>query len=129
MTVTFVKTQLRKVIKAINKEKAERGEFEGRSGGVSKADLMQVLQNKEACAALTEVGVDVCGLVDNMDQIFEKADEGDEGDEWLKFEEFANIILQLRGSNTATVKDIVDLRKFIKASQRKTREEIRNSLR
>merc|ERR1712039_5899 len=62
--------------------------------------------------ALAEVGVDVISLVDNMDQIFEESCLP--GEESINFEKFSEAILNLRGNNTATVKDCVDLRKFIK---------------
>merc|ERR1712226_1354872 len=39
--------------------------------------------------------------------------EDDEEDVGLDFPHFMEVVLQLRGCNSATVKDIVDLRKFI----------------
>jgi hypothetical protein len=57
--------------------------------------------------ALTEVGVDVIGLVDFADVIFEDDDE-------LSFGRFMEIVLELRGSNSATVKDIIELRKLLR---------------
>merc|ERR1712151_788579 len=53
---------------------------------------------------------DVVGLVDLADTIF--GGEGLESEIKLTFEEFCEYVLQLHGSNTATVKDIVDLRKL-----------------
>merc|ERR1712032_1241869 len=67
---------------------------------------MGMLHMPEAARALHEVGVDVVGLVDFSDYIFKDGDE-------LTFQTFMEIVLQLRGKNTATVKDIVDLRKLI----------------
>jgi len=52
------------------------------------------------------MGVDVFGLVDLTDFIFRDGHA-------LDFGEFMELVMQLRGSNQATVKDIVDLRKFI----------------
>merc|ERR1712242_192567 len=42
----------------------------------------------------------------------------------LSFGEFMDMILQLRGSNTATVKDVVDLRKLINLSNTRTEEKL-----
>merc|ERR1712037_403981 len=56
--------------------------------------------------ALQGVGVDVIALFDYTEFVFQSSRE-------LSFPEFMDVILQLRGSNTATVKDIVDLRKLV----------------
>merc|ERR1719183_759108 len=55
---------------------------------------------------IQEIGVDVVGLVDFADFIFKDGVE-------LSFPEFMEIVLQLRGSNMSTVRDVVDLRKFM----------------
>jgi len=75
---------------------------------ISKAEFMVLLTNKTAAAILTGVGVDVFELVDFSDYIF--TDDEKE----LSFADLMNLVLDLRGSNTATVKDIVDLRRFVK---------------
>mmetsp|Transcript_64219 Transcript_64219/g.206870 ORF Transcript_64219/g.206870 Transcript_64219/m.206870 type:complete len:587 (-) Transcript_64219:118-1878(-) len=75
---------------------------------ISKHELMAVLERAEACSVLQEVGVDPVGLVDMADEIF-----GDEFDGVISFPEFMDVILKLRGTNTATVKDFVDLRKAV----------------
>ena len=51
-------------------------------------------------------------LVDLADAIF--TDENGQEEEELSFPKFMEVVLNLRGSNHATVKDIVDLRKFIR---------------
>lgn len=76
---------------------------------ISKAEFESLLLNPQAARMVQEVGVDVVGLVDFSEYLFH-------GDSTLSFPEFMDLVLQLRGSNTATVKDVVDLRKFI-ASQ------------
>merc|ERR1712050_212633 len=73
---------------------------------ISKAEFEQLLDNREAARALQEVGVDVVGLIDFTDFIFT-------GGRDMTFCDFMDMVLQLRGSNTATVKDIVDLRKMM----------------
>merc|ERR1719433_1547615 len=74
---------------------------------ISKAEFMQLLNNKEAVRILKEVGVDVVGLIDYADTIFET----DHFTEELEFSDFVRVILDLRGTNPATVKDIIQLRK------------------
>merc|ERR1719237_898587 len=82
---------------------------------------MQMLRNDRAMEILADVGIDVVGLVDFVDYIFE-ADNVDflghstvheAKEKTLTFGEFMKVILDMRGSNTATVRDIVDLRRFI----------------
>merc|ERR1712151_156582 len=81
---------------------------------ISKAEFCDILRNREATKALHEVGVDVVGLVDFVDFIF-GGDDSEADGTTLTFSDFMDVVLQLRGSNTATVKDVVDLRKFITA--------------
>jgi len=89
---------------------------------ISKDEFMQMLRNDRAMEILADVGIDVVGLVDFVDYIFE-ADNVDflghstvheAKEKTLTFGEFMKVILDMRGSNTATVRDIVDLRKFVK---------------
>eukprot|EP00928_Gymnodinium_smaydae_P037847 TRINITY_DN26221_c0_g1_i1.p1 TRINITY_DN26221_c0_g1~~TRINITY_DN26221_c0_g1_i1.p1 ORF type:complete len:925 (-),score=204.33 TRINITY_DN26221_c0_g1_i1:136-2760(-) len=103
MTVSYVKSRLKDVVKEIDQD----GNMM-----LSKEEFVQIMDNPTATITLNEVGVDVVGLVDFADFIFE-SDENDEGKE-ISFADFMEIVLQLRGSNRATVKDIVDLRKFLR---------------
>lgn len=81
---------------------------------ISKAEFQKLLENKKARAALTEVGVDVVGLVDLADFIFLEEVPGESAREKnLTFADFMDVVLQFRGTNSATVRDIVDLRKFV----------------
>lgn len=75
---------------------------------ISKDEFDTLLSKPEAAKALLNIGVDVVGLVDYRDVLF-----GKEGDVELSFAEFMEAILELRGTNNAKVKDIVDLRKFL----------------
>jgi len=87
-------------------------------GMISKDEFAKILDNPLAARSLTEVGVDVFGLVDLQDFIFEAEDEnGESKEKQLSFCDFMEVVLQLRGSNNATVKDIVDLRKFVQKKQ------------
>eukprot|EP00747_Dinoflagellata_sp_TGD_P167047 gnl/TRDRNA2_/TRDRNA2_190804_c0_seq1.p1 gnl/TRDRNA2_/TRDRNA2_190804_c0~~gnl/TRDRNA2_/TRDRNA2_190804_c0_seq1.p1 ORF type:complete len:635 (-),score=130.03 gnl/TRDRNA2_/TRDRNA2_190804_c0_seq1:43-1947(-) len=122
LMVTYVNSQLREMMHTTGID----SDYDNR---ISRQEFERMLENTEAARALQEVGVDVVGLVDFTDFIFtregdhympddEQADDnlvsldeglGDEID--LSFEEFMDVVLQLRGTNQATVKDVVDLRK------------------
>merc|ERR1740123_529763 len=84
---------------------------------ISKEAFIHLLSNKKAVGILQEVGVDVVGLVDFADTIFEPAmtADGEEERAYLTFHEFMGVVLELRGGNSATVKDMVNLRKHMNA--------------
>jgi hypothetical protein len=73
---------------------------------ISKREFEVLLEFPGAAKAIQEVGVDVVGLMDFTDFIFQDGKE-------LSFPDFMDMVLQLRGTNTATVKDLVDLRKVL----------------
>lgn len=75
---------------------------------ISREEFVSLLTKPEAAKALTHIGVDAVALLDYQDHLF-----GMDGEEVLTFGEFMEAILELRGSNMAKVKDIVDLRKFV----------------
>jgi len=81
------------------------------SGSISKCELEKILVLPEAAKILQDVGVDVVGLVDLSDFLFE--DFGSPDGE-LTFDQFMHIILDLRDSNTAKVKDVMMLQKLMK---------------
>jgi hypothetical protein len=60
----------------------------------------------EGARIIEEVGVDVVGLVDFMDDIFKDGLE-------LSFPDVMELVLQLRSQNQATVRDVIELRKLI----------------
>mmetsp|Transcript_110686 Transcript_110686/g.308416 ORF Transcript_110686/g.308416 Transcript_110686/m.308416 type:complete len:674 (-) Transcript_110686:182-2203(-) len=80
---------------------------------ISRTEFETILTNPDAVRLLEKVDVDVYGFVDLADYLFE-AEEGGEPVQ-MSFGDFMETVLSLRGTNTATVKDIVDLRKFIKS--------------
>merc|ERR1719424_825066 len=91
----------------------ESGGIDAESGNlIARKEFEALLTNPNAAKALSEVGVDVIGLVDFTDHIF-KDGKG------LSFTDFMDMILQLRGSNNATVKDVVDMRKHLVAEMEK----------
>lgn len=112
MLVTYVHQKLQRVVSLLDTDGG---------GTISKREFTQILENSDAVRCLQDVGVDVVGLVDFADFIFEEPDirlseDGVEehNEVELDFTKFMQVVLQLRGSNNATVKDIVDLRKFMR---------------
>eukprot|EP00929_Paragymnodinium_shiwhaense_P061623 TRINITY_DN30798_c0_g1_i1.p1 TRINITY_DN30798_c0_g1~~TRINITY_DN30798_c0_g1_i1.p1 ORF type:complete len:810 (-),score=154.60 TRINITY_DN30798_c0_g1_i1:331-2760(-) len=105
MLVTYVNDKLSRVMQLIDTDGG---------GSISKKEFMQILENVDAVRSLNDVGVDVFALVDLADYIFEDDDAANEDDIELDFGKFMEVVLQLRGTNQATVKDIVDLRKFMR---------------
>jgi len=73
---------------------------------VSEENFKHLVHNQDALQSLDDVGVDVVALVDFADFIFREKEE-------LPLSEFIATVLQFRGSNNATVKDVVDMRKFV----------------
>jgi len=104
--VTFVHDKLQTVMNEIDADG---------DGNISKTEFSKILSNPEAIHALVEVGVDPVGLVDFAEFIFTDNSDGHEGEEKeLCFADFMDVILQLRGCNTATVKDVIDLTKTMR---------------
>jgi hypothetical protein len=97
LQVNFVKNRVASMITDLDQNS---------DGKISKAEFEVLLKNAAATRALHDVGVDVVGLVDYHDYLF--ADDAE-----LTFGMFMEIVLSLRGSNGATVKDIVDLWKLV----------------
>lgn len=104
MLVGYVNRKVRKIVEELDQDGG---------GTISKDEFVQILENMEAVKALQDVGVDVVGLVDFADVIFEEEED-------LSFPKFMEVVLQLRGSNNATVKDVVDLRKLVRTETMRT---------
>jgi hypothetical protein len=87
--------------------------IEGRelSSPLLKEDFQKLLVTPACAFAATEVGVDVVAMLDFTDMVYDDmpADEG------LSFEDFVNLVLSMRGTNPATVKDIKEQGKVFKA--------------
>lgn len=102
MMMTFVVSKMGNILNVLDYDKDDH---------ISKKEFMEMLTNHEATRTLQEVGVDPASLVDFVDVIF-ASDDGEETA--LSFLEFMDIILQYRGSNTATVKDVVESQKIVR---------------
>eukprot|EP00928_Gymnodinium_smaydae_P024702 TRINITY_DN19914_c0_g8_i1.p1 TRINITY_DN19914_c0_g8~~TRINITY_DN19914_c0_g8_i1.p1 ORF type:complete len:615 (+),score=99.91 TRINITY_DN19914_c0_g8_i1:48-1892(+) len=73
---------------------------------ISRSEFEELLFTPEAARVIQDVGVDVVGLVDFLDHLFHDGAD-------ISFTDFMELLLQLRSSNVATVKDIVDMRKYL----------------
>merc|ERR1711862_191784 len=70
---------------------------------ISKGEFVKLLEHREAEQAFQDIGVDLENVVDLAEDLFEDTEE-------ISFTSFLEKVLTLRGSNTAQVKDIVDMR-------------------
>jgi hypothetical protein len=129
LSCTWVKSRLQDLIDHLDQDK---------SGTISKKEFGQLLQYPEACKALKDVGVDAEMLVDNLDHFFEDdanldTTQKDSDEEGAKpVDELMDMILDMRGSNTATVKDIIGIQKkhqeFTQAHARRTEKSTTNHI-
>jgi len=109
LTVSYVKEQLVGMFK--NEEMTT----------ITKDEFLEILQNPKAAKIIQGIGVDVETLVDFEDFIFNERDK-------LTFGDFMDLVLQLRGSNNCTVKDIANLRKSICKDTHRMHDELLYSL-
>lgn len=73
---------------------------------ICMTEISRLLEDPQAQIALQSMDIDVLGLADMTDYIFKDRMS-------LPLPEFMEEVLQLRGTNVAKVKDIVDLRNFM----------------
>eukprot|EP00929_Paragymnodinium_shiwhaense_P108048 TRINITY_DN7437_c1_g1_i1.p1 TRINITY_DN7437_c1_g1~~TRINITY_DN7437_c1_g1_i1.p1 ORF type:complete len:598 (+),score=184.32 TRINITY_DN7437_c1_g1_i1:87-1880(+) len=73
--------------------------------------FMKLLELEATAQLLTEVEVDAVGLVDIVDTLFKEADGSPK---ILSFGDLVSVMLDQRSTNTATVKDLTNIRKFIR---------------
>jgi len=86
---------------------------------ISYQDFITFIQRPEAISALSNVGVDPVSIIDFIELFFSENDKPIE----LTFESFMEVVLDLRESNQATIKDMLNLWMKIKMS---TNKEITN---
>jgi hypothetical protein len=98
LVVNFVQGQLRAILEHFCEDAED--------SLMTKIEFTKLLGNPTAARALNEVGVDVLGLLEITDFLFKDAKK-------ISFPDFMEMVLELRGSNTATVKHIVDLQRFV----------------
>eukprot|EP00927_Polykrikos_kofoidii_P016606 TRINITY_DN17509_c0_g1_i5.p1 TRINITY_DN17509_c0_g1~~TRINITY_DN17509_c0_g1_i5.p1 ORF type:complete len:766 (-),score=122.42 TRINITY_DN17509_c0_g1_i5:38-2335(-) len=96
LTLTYVKSKLLSMFDTCDAD----------SIVIGKAAFNRLLLNPSTARCFVEVGVDVVGLVDFSDDLFRDG-------QTLSFADFMDLVLAMRGSNTACVKDIFDLRRVM----------------
>merc|ERR1740130_2484540 len=69
---------------------------------LSKPDFLALLVSPQCAIAANDIGVDVLALLDITDMVYDDLEPG----EGVSFEEFVNLVLSMRGTNPATVKDV-----------------------
>merc|ERR1711972_1310679 len=99
MTAKYVKANVLEFLKT-------SGIDEDQNEMLSKEEFEKMLLNSKTASEMQKMGVDVVMLVEFGEVLFQD-------DNQLSFTDFIRLVLQLRGTNPTTVKDIVDLRKFI----------------
>merc|ERR1719409_2247693 len=77
-------------------------------GQVNSEEFRRIVQTPAAVSALLEVGVEPIIVVDFADMLFMDSSS-------IPFSRFMEMLLDLRGANTATLKDVMNLSMQIKA--------------
>lgn len=96
----------RKVLWGLIQDDTEMEDCDYQQRMISEREFRSLLRKPRAVKALQKLGVDAAAALDYGRMLFED-------DESVSFVEFMHAMLTLRGSNKATVKDIVELRKYI----------------
>lgn len=78
---------------------------------IDKREVESLLDNRELLLILKDQNIDINGLLDFIPFMFRDEDE-------LKIKDFLNMLIQFRGTRTATVKDLVEMRKFMSMEMR-----------
>merc|ERR1712137_840298 len=104
MTVQFLSTCLR--------EQMEQNNY-STDTPINRFEFQKLLLLPEVTRTISSIGVDVVVLVDMLEVLYE--DIVKEGKDGLEFEEIISIILNMRGSNPATVKDVKEQLRILKS--------------
>jgi len=73
------------------------------AGSLGRSDFDKFLMQPDVAVIIQDVGVDVMGLIDMADMIYEDKDKEGKG---LSFVDFIDVVLNMRGTNPSTVKDV-----------------------
>merc|ERR1712190_345836 len=88
-----------------------------------KTEFQKLLTMPPVIGILQSIGVDVIVLLDMSDLVYDDIDKTGLG---ISFPDFVDIILNMRGTNQATVKDIRQQLRFVKALIRDTLQGLRS---
>lgn len=75
-------------------------------GKITRAEFTALLQHKEGPSTLKKMGVDVISMVDLADHFFEDSES-------LTFQDFMQIVLNIRDEKQASFKDIIHFKRAI----------------
>eukprot|EP00439_Symbiodinium_sp_Y106_P080875 s82_g19.t2 len=103
MTVSYVASTLRQLMQQLNYSTEVP---------LSQREFQALLVEEEVDRLLSGLGVDVVALVDTADVIYEDMNKMGKS---MTFENLVDTILNLRGKNTATVKDVKEQARVIKS--------------
>jgi len=105
MLVAYVKGELQGIMELIDAD---------HKGSICKEQFLLILSMDETIHALGAVGVDVFTLIDNADFVFEADDPSLLSTPVeISMQAFLDMISQMRGSNRATVGDMIQLRRYV----------------
>lgn len=76
------------------------------NGFIEEKEFQGILEDKLMTKELDELGVDVVSLADFAKFLFRQTEE-------ITHAEFRHMVLQFRGNKNVTVKDLVDMRRFV----------------
>lgn len=102
MVVTAVASRMRQAMRNLGRHE---------DVPLSKMEFQELLVHPEVVQLCADVGVNVIVLVDMSDVIFESCDKEGEG---INFEALVEVVLNMRGTNPATVKDVKEQLRVIK---------------
>jgi len=112
IAITYLKDNLSPAVKAICQVDED---ITVEDVKISKQNFLNIMRDQKNARLLEHVEVDIFALIDLVDTIFE-ADPTLPVDEepCLTFQEFIEVMLEHRSTENCTVKDITDLRKYIR---------------
>jgi len=93
--------------------------WEGETTVLSRDDFQFLVTQPDIVRALASLRVDCVALLESEDIIFSTTSLSGgfpEPVESISFGEFMEVVMQMRGSNQATVKDMVQLRKYVQVT-------------
>jgi len=121
--VSFVKEELLHVMVELNcvelPQSGDVNEIDTQTTHITKELFGQMIVNSRALASFHKIGVDFGGLVAHASYFYEHASVQQPA---MKFADFLETLLQLRGTNNATVRDIVGVKKLLRDEVREVKD-------
>jgi len=90
-----------------------------------RRDFEHFLMQPDVGRIIHEVGVDVLGLIDMADMIYEDKDTDGKG---LTFSDFIDVVLNMRGNNPSTVKDVKQQIRIMKTVMKDTSDNLHRQM-